>query len=71
MRNVIQLKKAAAVEVGEHVLTPQHGTGILLAYKVISTEVIDDGKRIELGTAWTSGKRLHVVGTEDIVLVVI
>ena len=48
MRNIIQLKRAKAIEVGEHILTTQHTTGLLLAQKVAKVEVIDDGQRVEL-----------------------
>ena len=68
MRNTIQLKQAKAVAVGDYVLTPLHGSGILLAAKVVKVEVIDKGKRIELAT---DELRLHVVGAERLVAVVI
>lgn len=74
MRNVIQLKKASAVEVGEHALSPQHGTGILLAHEVTKNESIDGGKLVEIetgGTGEAQVKRLHVVGANDIVAVVL
>jgi len=71
MRNIIQIKKAGAVEVGDYVLSPQCSTGILLANKVVSTEMIDEGKRVELGTMEQNGKRLYIVRAEDTVVVVI
>lgn len=74
MRNIIQLKKAKAIEPGEYVLTPQNGMGILLALKVAKNEAIDDGKRVEIetgGTGESQGKRLHVLAADDLVAVVI
>lgn len=68
--NKIQLKKSKAVEVGEHVLTPQHPTGILLAHKVKKVESVDKGERIELTTDEITRGRIHVLGVEDVVAVV-
>ena len=68
MRNVIQLKRAKAIKVGEHILTPQHPTGILLAHKIAKVDLLDCGKFVELAT---ETKRLHVVGVEDVVAVII
>jgi|GEM_PF-1950347 len=73
MRNIIQIKSAKAVDVGDYVLVPQFSTGILLANKVSSVEVIDDGKWMEIGTMNEEGKkkRLFVVKAEDKVVVAI
>lgn len=67
MRNIIQLKKAKAVKAGDYVLTPQHGTGILLAAEVLKVEFIDKRKRVELAM---DELRLHVVGAERLVALV-
>lgn len=73
MRNIIQLKKATQVELGEHILVPQFSTGIILASKVSSVEVIDAGECVEIATLNSEGKkkRLFIVGAEDVVAVVI
>jgi len=71
MRNIIQLKAAKSVEPGEHILTPQHPTGILLAMKVSAVEPVDGGKRMEIQTGEGAGRRLHVVSAQDTVVVVI
>jgi len=68
MRNIIQLKQAKAIEAGDYVLTPQHGTGILLAAEVVKVEFIDKRKRVELAT---DELRLHVVEAERLVAVII
>lgn len=68
MKNIIQLKQAKSVAVGDYVLTPQHGSGVLLATTVVKVEVIDKGKRIEMVT---DELRLHVVGANRLVAVVI
>jgi len=64
----IQLKTATSLKIGEHVLKPQHPQGILLARKITKTEMIDNGKRIEIGT---DDKILHVLSVGDVVAVVI
>jgi hypothetical protein len=46
----------------------------LLALKVARSQAIDDGKRVELetgGTFESPANRLHVVGADDFVAVVI
>jgi hypothetical protein len=67
MRRLIQLKKAASLAKGEHVLIPQHPNGILLARKITSTEMIDGGKRVEIGD---DRGILHVLGAGDTVATV-
>jgi hypothetical protein len=73
MRNLIQLKQANRIEVGEHVLTPQYATGILLADRVIRATKLDKGLKVELATKnrYVNCERLHVVGADDMVVVVI
>ena len=68
MRAIIRLKTAAAIEVGEHVLTLQHPVGILIAHKVVTVEMIDGGKFVELAT---NEQRLHVVGADVVVAVIL
>lgn len=70
MRNIIQIKKATKVEVGEHILSPDT-MGILTASEVISTQILDEGKWVEIGTLEAIGKRIFVVRAEDKVVVVI
>lgn len=67
MRRVIDIRKAEKIEAGEFVVTPQHGTGVLLAHAVTETEAIDDGRRVEITT---DDGRKHVVSREDRVVVV-
>ena len=71
MRNTIQLKQAQSVEPGEHILTPQHASGILLAHKVVKTEAVDGGKWIELTTDELDGRRIHMVAGGDVVVLVV
>lgn len=71
MRNIIELKKATKIETGDYILSPQFASGILLAHKVISTELIDGGKRVEIGTTEANNRRLHVLGAEDMVAIVL
>ena len=67
MKDTIQLKKAASLTKGEHVLIPQHANGILLARKITSTEMIDGGRRVEVGD---DRGILHVLGAGDTVAAV-
>ena len=68
MRYMVKLKKAKAVEVGEHVLKPQQPNGILIAKKITKAEVIDDGKRVEIQT---DDGILHVLSVKDVLAVVV
>lgn len=70
MNNNLLLKQARAIEVGDHILSSQCSTGIILANKVVSIEIIEDGKRVEIGTNEANGKRFYVVKAEDMVLTV-
>jgi len=73
MRNLIQLKQANRIEVGDSILTPQYATGILLADRVIRATKLDKGLKVELATKnrYVNCERLHVVGADDMVVVVI
>ena len=71
MRNVLQLKKANKIEVGDYILSPQHSTGILLANKVGKVEPVDGGKWIELQTGNEEKKRVFLLSPEDTVPVII
>jgi hypothetical protein len=75
MRNIIQLKKAGSVEVGDYVLSPNFAMGILVAEKVGSIEVLDNGEWVEIGVGLDKknirGKRLFLMNPEALVVVAI
>jgi hypothetical protein len=65
MKHGIELKQAKSIKVGEHILKA-HSSGILLGEKVLSVNVLDDCKWVEVGI----GELLFLVGGEDTVAVV-
>jgi hypothetical protein len=67
MRYAMTIKKAKDLEAEVYVVTPQHPTGLLLVHRIVETELIDDGKWIEVTT---EDGRKHVVNPNDRVLVV-
>jgi len=75
MRNIIQLKKAGAVQVGDYVLSPNFPEGILIAEKVGSIEMTEDREWVEIGVGMDKqdkrGKRLFLMNPEVLVVVVI
>ena len=75
MRNIIQLKKAGAVQVGDYVLSPNFPEGLLIAEKVGSIENVDKGKWVEIGVGLDKkdnrGKRLFLMNPDTLVVVVI
>jgi len=73
MRNIIQLKKAGAVEVGDYVLSPNFPEGLLIAEKVGSIEQVEKGKWVEIGVGDDKdrGKRLFLMNPDALVVVVI
>jgi len=71
-RNIIQLKKAGTVEVGDYVMSPNFPEGLLIAEKVISIENVDKGKWVEIGVGDDDrGKRLFLMNPDTLVVVVI
>jgi hypothetical protein len=62
----IDVRKAAALERGMLVLTPQQGMGVLLAHAITDTEDIEEGKWIEVST---DDGRQHLLGREELVVV--
>ena len=63
----MNIKAADAIEKDELVITPQHGCGVLIAFTVTETELIDDGKFIEITT---DDRRKHLVKRGDRIVVV-
>ena len=70
MRNLIQLKQAKSIKPGEHILTPQHPTGVLLAHEVIKVGFLDLGKWTEITTDEIEKGRSHMVKSEAVVVVI-
>jgi hypothetical protein len=78
MKNIIQIKSAGTVEVGDYVLSPNFPEGILIAEKVGSIEVVgggDDGQWVEIGVGLDDenirGKRLFLMRPDALVVVAI
>jgi len=74
MRNIIQLKKAGTVEVGDYVMSPNFPEGLLIAEKVGSIENVDKGKWVEIGVGLDKkdnrGKRLFLMNPDTLVVVI-
>ncbi len=77
MKNIMHVISAAAVQVGDYVLSPNFSTGILIAEKVGSIEVLDNGEWVEIGVGMDErdknnrGKRLFLMKPDALVVVAV
>ena len=67
MKHVMRILKAEDLGPKYSVVTPQHGSGVLLVHEIVEVEPIDWGNHIEI----TAGdQRKHIVNADDLLLVV-